>query len=171
MVLALFVLFILLLRLLIFVFKRVDNQKWNSRAVNLHRKIFYNPFIQLLTIEATKLSLIPVVVLDTDEKFIGDEIAAYLLLSLQLLMPLLFFFILYRNRRSLDAEHNRVRFGALYDGKNVTKQRDHHVHWLPLTFFYRRILFAFTTVKMKEYVDLQMISTNIVTLLVAAYYI
>ena len=68
----------------------------------MNRAIFYNAFIQYFFVEALKLNLVSMTMVKADEKYIGDEIAAYTLLLLIIFFPLLFFSLLYKKRTSLS---------------------------------------------------------------------
>ena len=157
----------LILRLLIFVFRRSKNQKWHEKALKINKRILYNPLIQYVIFEAMKLQLASLVSLNSRNTTIGDQIAAYLLLAFITFVPLAFFFILCKNHSMLDLDSSRERFGKLYFGKNVQKER--LVLWMPLTFFYRRSIFILTSIYFIKHTNLQMVIIYALSLLTLIY--
>ena len=58
--------------------------------------------------------------------------------------PLAFFIVIKCNHSLLADEERKKSFGAIYNGKNVSKD-DHRAQFYPLGFFWRRMLFIIIT--------------------------
>ena len=85
-----------------------------------------------------------------------QTVFAALIFAIFNLIPLFYSRVLYKNKDELENE-NKVRlFGSLYDNRNVNKDKDHRAWAFPLTFFYRRTVFACVTVFLFEKPAIQM---------------
>ena len=62
------------------------------------------------------------------------------------LLPIYYARVLYKNGDQLEKAEKVRNFGSLYDNKKVNKEKKHNVWAHPLTFFYRRTVFALITV-------------------------
>ena len=62
----------------------------------IHKKIYYNPFIQFFIVESIKLNAASMVSLKSESKTTINIIAASGLLTTITLLPVFFFYILFR---------------------------------------------------------------------------
>ena len=77
-------------------------------------------------------------------------------------VPVFFFRLLRKNRKSLREEKQSKVFGALYQGKNVTDD-DQHEFTYPLIFFYRRTLFIVATIFLFDHPPLQTVVNTVLS--------
>ena len=82
--------------------------------------------------------------------------------------PLAFFIVIKCNHSLLADEERKKSFGAIYNGKNVSKD-DHRAQFYPLGFFWRRMLFIIITVYMFDYPLMQMIAHLSLTMVMMAF--
>lgn len=64
--------------------------------------------------------------------------------------PLVFVYVMFRNKDKLDTEEFRERYGSMYGGKNVFNERN-KAYLYPMLYFWRRLIFAIVTVYLFPY--------------------
>ena len=114
----------------------------------IHAKLFYNPIIQYIILNAMKLLVISLIALKAHNNTTDLVISSAILLVIAV-SALGFFFLLRQNHDLLKERKMVDMIGSLYQDKNVFRSR-HMVHFFPLAFFVRRIIFASVTVFLPE---------------------
>ena len=69
----------------------------------------------------------------------------------------------------MEKDEKVRNFGSLYDNKKVNKEKKHRVWAYPLAFFYRRTVFALITVYLFDSPSMQMMVTQVTSLLTIVY--
>ena len=127
--------------------RRMKLQEKNVKRLHgLEDSLFYNPIIRVSMLSGIKTNMSALLIFRLMSHNTFQLIMAVLLFTLFNLLPIYYARILYKNGDQLEKEENIRKFGSLYDNKNVKKDRKHRVWAHPLTFFYRRTVFAVITV-------------------------
>ena len=126
--------------------------------------VFYNPIIRYFVLNSLKLSICAAVALRDQDGEDSAYVYPFMILTVINVIPVVFFLVAYCKRDKLDEEATRKSIGAIYLGKNVTKN-DHKAHVYPMIFFWRRSLFVIVTVCLFDQPTLQMIAHYLLTML------
>ena len=118
---ALLTFIVLLIVLLIIASRRYQcSTKNKARMKSLKQKIFFNPIIRYLLLNALKLNFVSLVLFKSTEARTLKEVAVSVLtLAAVNISPLIFFYVLRKNRSRLDEEDKVKAYGTLYLGKNI----------------------------------------------------
>ena len=121
-----FLALILILVVLIQLKRRIKlSDKTKARIKKVKEKIFYNPIVRYLLLNSLKLNFAAFIVF---KKPVGGAWDVFVGISLMLIinaLPIFFFFLLRKNRTILENEKPKKSYGALYAGKNSTKEAEH----------------------------------------------
>ena len=110
-------------------------------------------------LNSLKLNMSAMVVLKSAESAGALDITvAVLILFVLNSIPIVLSKLLYNNTDMFEDEMFTKKYGTLYQGRNVSQDRDHNIFLSPLVFFYRRTLFVAITVFLFDYPSMQMIS-------------
>ena len=96
-------------------------------------------------------------------------VLASLIFTIFNLLPLFYAHLLYKHRQALEQEDKIRVFGSLYDNKRIDSEKNHHAWAFPLTFFYRRTVFACITVFLFEQPSMQMMINQVISVLTIVY--
>lgn len=133
-----------------------SSEKKAKMIKDLKRKIFFNPFIRYIFISYLKLSFAAMVVLKLVKESPLQVFAAYVILLIVNLVPILLAYLLYKNKTSLDELDTKLKFGSIYALKNPFGTYKDRIWVFPLAFFYRRALFSVLTVVLLSHPLIQM---------------
>ena len=140
------------------------SEKCQSRVTKLKLIVFYNPIIRYFVLNSLKLSICAAVALRDQDGEDSAYVYPFMILTVINVIPVVFFLVAYCKRDKLDEEATRKSIGAIYLGKNITKN-DHKAHVYPMIFFWRRSLFVIVTVCLFDQPTLQMIAHYLLTML------
>ena len=153
---AAFLLLIILVIVVVVIARRAkSSSKVQERLKKLKYAVFYNPIIRYLVLNSLKLNMSAIVVLRSSDRSMLSFAFAIATLAILNGLPFVYYIILNRNHDELTKEENRKSYGALYAGKNVSRD-DHRAQFYPMLFFWRRALFISATVYMFSYPLMQM---------------
>ena len=121
------IVFVLLIILAVVLFKRFGvSQKNKERLEKMKRKIFFNSLIRYAFLSSLKTNLIAFVTL---KKASSDDPLSIIMASLLSIAIIVFPFflarILFKNKDNLNDEANVKKFGTLYEGKNIIREKHH----------------------------------------------
>ena len=85
------------------------------------------------------------------------------------ILPLIYARVLCKKAKNLENEEVSRKIGNLYDNKNVKSGKDHKVWVFPISFFFRRVIFAILTIFLFDRPNLQMIAHQFISLLTIVY--
>ena len=71
----------------------------------------------------------------------GQKATAILILTIINFVPIILARLLCKQKNSLEDEANWNRYNTIYKGKRVNKEKNHHVWFYSVAFFYRRTIF------------------------------
>lgn len=146
-----FAFFILLIIVVVILARRVTcSEKCRGRVNNLKQKVFYNPVIRYIILNSLKFNMSGIMAISAfmtgEEPSISNMLVGVAIITLtNLVVPIVFGIILYRNREVLNSYDAKKTYGAIYYGKNVT-DKDHKAGQHAFVFFFRRCLFVVVTV-------------------------
>ena len=145
------------------------SQKNQARVKSIKQKIFFNPIIRYLLLNALKLNFVSLVVFkSTKERTLKEISVSVVTFAVVNISPIIFLYVLRKNRDHLNEEDKVKSFGSLYLGKNIQRPT-HKVHRYPLAFFWRRIAFISATVFLLDYPLLQIVTNHVLTLATLIY--
>ena len=121
-----FLAFIALMILLIILKRKIKlSDKSKERINNLRKKVFFNPIIRYLLLNALKLNFSAFIVFKKPIGGAWDIVIGLILMVTLNAVPIFFFFLLRKNRSSLKEEKQKQVIGTLYAGKNTEKEAEH----------------------------------------------
>ena len=152
-----------------------------KRKINLSEKclnminlikayIFYNPIIRYVFLNSIKLNFMAFIVFRPPIGSFIDIALASVIMVLLTVVPIFFFRLLRKNRKSLTDEKLSKVFGALYQGKNITQDAQHEFTY-PLIFFYRRTIFIIATIFLFDFPTLQTVINTVLSFASLVYLI
>ena len=107
---------------------------------------------------ALKLNLNAFVTLKAySSKSASEKATAISILIIINVAPIILAKVLYKRKDYLMDEANWSRYNTIFKGKRVDHEKNHHVWFFPIAFFYRRTIFACTTVFLFDWPYLQMV--------------
>ena len=77
--------------------------------------------------------------------------------------------LLCKRKESLKEKKNIITFGTIYQGRSVKSNEKENLWIYPLLFFYRRAIFIFFTVYLREFPDMTMILHQLLTVSTLIY--
>ena len=118
-----------------------------KRCINyITTKLFFNPLIRYLLLNALKFYMASMINFKTDHDDNSvDRVFAIAILIIINVIALYFSCLLHRNKTQLGQESSINRYGTLYQGREI-KEMKHPLYLQPLAFFLRRLLFSVVTV-------------------------
>ena len=152
-----FLTFVLLLILLIKLRSRIKlSDKTKARIMKVKEKVFYNPLIRYLLLNALKFNFAAFIVFRKPIGGAWDVFLGLVIMISMTVLPALLFYLLRKNRDNLEQEEQRKVYGTLYTGKNVEMKAENQFIYI-LVFFYRRTLFVCATIFLYDYPTIQVI--------------
>ena len=156
---AAFIVVILIISILIFCSKRPSiTVKRRACIEKLDKKIFFSPFIRYFLLNALKLNLNALITLKAfSSKSMIEKVTAIAILTAINVIPIILSRLLCKRKDALLDEKNWSRYNTIYKGKRVNKEKNHHVWFYPIAFFYRRTIFICAMVFLFDWPYLQMV--------------
>ena len=139
--------FILILALLLFAISKCYDVKGKCKelAEKIKNILFFNSMFRYAFLNCLNFMMTGMIAMTMfSETSRLKKIIAVIIFAAITLSPVLFSYILYKKRDLLDEEATKVRYNALYDGKNVKNKK--WVFLYPLTYFSRRLIFSAATI-------------------------
>ena len=174
-----FIVIILLVILLYRCAKRNCSEKNQKRLKYVRKLVFFNPIIRYYLLNCVKLNILAMIVMAGLQESPYELLAAFPLLIMVNIVPLFLFRCMNIDRTKLHKKSKKKKFGTLYNGLKIKMNPDDKtgktsiiskvVLYNPLFFVYRRFLFAFYTVFLFEWPNLQFITHYIVSLAYIIY--
>ena len=101
----------------------------------------------------------------------GEKATAIAILVVINLVPIIIARLLFKKKNELEDEAIWSRYNTIYKGKQVNKEKNHHVWLYPIAFFYRRTIFICAMVYLLDWPYLQMMIHEVLTLATIVYLI
>ena len=128
----------------------------------MKKKVFWNPIVRYLAINALKLNISAILVFNAASKSIQDVVISACILAIFNGAPIVYYFALKKNKDTLSSKDTIKEIGAIYTGLNVTSTNQ-RAYIYPVAFFWRRCLFALITIYLFDYPHMQMIAHHVLT--------
>ena len=120
-----FLSFVLLLIPLIKLRKRIKlSERTKAAIMKVKEKVFYNPLIRYLLLNALKLYFSAFVVFRKPIGGVWNIFMGLVIMISMTILPVFFFFVLRKNRDHLEQDEQKKVYGTLYTGKNVHKKAE-----------------------------------------------
>ena len=87
----------------------------------------------------------------------GERATAIVILTIINIVPIVLARLMCKRKHELEEGANWSRYNTIYKGKRVNKERNHHVWFYPIAFFYRRTIFICAMVFLFDWPYLQMV--------------
>ena len=117
--------FVLLLILLIKLRRRIKlSERTKAAIMKVREKVFYNPLIRYLLLNALKLNFSAFVVFRTPIGGAWNIFLGLVIMISMTILPVFFCFVLRKNRDRLEQDEEKKVYGTLYSGKNVEKKAE-----------------------------------------------